>query len=127
MDSIKTGSRWRRPGYSKDKGPYNGYTVLFVTNTKNLSDFHPPQVVYRGDNGGNWSMPLSDWPGKLIPEERVGGHVLYSKEDFEDENPHNIEAVADLVCNGGLGICMFCLAAESELDYPCKEVLDGKS
>ena len=62
------GTRWTRPGYDPTLGPYNGYTILFVTNTSHLSDNHPPQVVYQGDNGKYWSLPLVDWPGKLIPE-----------------------------------------------------------
>lgn len=65
------GSRFCRPGFDPAKGTYNGYTVLFTTNTEHLSDKHPPQVVYRGDNGKLWSLPLSDWPGSLVPEERT--------------------------------------------------------
>jgi hypothetical protein len=64
-----TGTRWTRPNYDPEKGPYNGYTVLFATNTAHTSDRHPPQVVYQGDNGCVWSLPLADWPGSLIPEE----------------------------------------------------------
>lgn len=31
---LKIGSRWRRSSeYDAAKGPYNGYTVLFITNT----------------------------------------------------------------------------------------------
>ena len=63
------GSRWaRRAKHDPSKGAYNGYTVLFITNTANVSDKHPPQVVYQGDNGFKWSLPLTDWPGSLVPE-----------------------------------------------------------
>ena len=64
----KVGSRWCRPGYDPSKGPYNGYTVLFVTNLSHRSEKHPPQVVYEGDNGRVWSLPLDKWPGRLVPE-----------------------------------------------------------
>lgn len=39
----------------------NIYTVLFLTNTENLREDHPIQVVYQGENGNKWSRPLSDW------------------------------------------------------------------
>lgn len=65
------GSRWMRAApHDSARGPYNGYTVSFVTNTAHASPRHPPQVVYVGDNGYVWSLPLSEWPGNLIPEVR---------------------------------------------------------
>ena len=65
------GSRWGREGYDPFKGDYNGYTVLYVTNTAHVHENHPEQVVYRGDNGKIWSMPLSEWPGNLVQEENL--------------------------------------------------------
>jgi len=61
-------SRWMRPGYDAYKGRYNGYRVMYVTNIAHLHANHPPQVVYTGDNGHMWSLPLSEWPGKLVVE-----------------------------------------------------------
>ena len=58
-------TRWCRKDYDPNKGNYNGYTVVTITNTANR---HPEQVVYKGDNGNIWSIPLADWPGNLIPE-----------------------------------------------------------
>lgn len=60
------GSRWKRADRSVDSE--HGYTVLYTTNTAHLSEKHPPQVVYRGDNGHVWSMARSEWPGNLVPE-----------------------------------------------------------
>jgi len=69
METIKIGSRWKRSGQFDPKmGDYNGYTVLFVTNMENPHLNHPPQVVYQGDNGKYWSLPLDRWPGSLIAE-----------------------------------------------------------
>jgi hypothetical protein len=66
------GSRWvRSTTYDHSKGPYNGYTVLFVTNTANTHPDHKPDVVYRGDNGHVWSLPLDKWPGSLVPEPKL--------------------------------------------------------
>ena len=62
------GSRWRRADYDFDKSNYNGYTVIVITNTAHKHPAHPEQVIYKGDNGNIWSMPLTDWPGNLIPE-----------------------------------------------------------
>ena len=63
------GSRWKRKIPHKEKlGPYNGYTVLFITNTEHSHPNHPPQVVYEGDNGRKWSRSLELWPGSLKPE-----------------------------------------------------------
>lgn len=68
MSAPRIGSRWQRPNYDESKGPYNGYTVLFITNLAHLSIDHPAQVVYEGDNGHQWSLPLERWPGNLVPE-----------------------------------------------------------
>jgi hypothetical protein len=68
-DAPLVGTRWMRPGYDPVQGPYNGYTVTGITNTAHTSPRHPPQVIYVGDNGNLWSLPLDQWPGKLIPEE----------------------------------------------------------
>lgn len=70
MTAPAIGSRFCRPDYTPAEGPYNAYTVLFVTNTSHVSDRHPPQVVYQGDNGRVWSLPLAEWPGRLVPEGR---------------------------------------------------------
>lgn len=65
------GSRWVRKDnvFNPDSGGYNGYFVLYVTNTEHIHTSHPPQVVYEGDNGHIWSLPLSEWPGNLEKEE----------------------------------------------------------
>ena len=64
----KTGSKWLRADHDPASYPCaNAYTVLFVTNIANKSIKHPPQVVYEGDNGHKWSLPLKQWPGKLKP------------------------------------------------------------
>ena len=68
MNTPEVGSRWVRQNYDPNKGRYNGYTVLFVTNLAHISENHPPQVVYRGDNGHFWSLPFSQWPGSLVTE-----------------------------------------------------------
>lgn len=66
------GSRWMRSTkYDPTKGPYNGYSVLFVTNTANLHPDHKPDVVYQGDKGHVWSLPLYKWPGSLVPEAKI--------------------------------------------------------
>ena len=63
------GSRWtRKAPWDPTKGEYNGYTVLFVTNVQHPDIRHPPQIVYRGDNGFMWSIPASSWPGGLREE-----------------------------------------------------------
>lgn len=67
-ENPKIGSRWCRPNYDPSKGPYNGYTVFVVTNTSHPHENHPPQVVYKGDNGKWWSLPLEKWPGNLVEE-----------------------------------------------------------
>jgi len=72
-EAPQLGSRWTRPGYDPALGVYNGYTVLFITNTAHKHPNHPPQVIYQGDNGKVWSLPLVEWPGKLIPEEEESG------------------------------------------------------
>ena len=70
MTAPLIGSRWKRANqYDPTKGPYNGYTILYITNTERLHENHPPQVVYIGDNKKIWSLPLDQWPGNLIPEE----------------------------------------------------------
>ena len=63
-----SGTRWNRPDYVKALGPYNGYEVVAVTNVFHQHNDHPPQVVYKGDNGRWWSLPLASWPGRLQPE-----------------------------------------------------------
>jgi hypothetical protein len=63
-------SYWRRSEpHDPDKGVFNGYMVLFITNLTHEHHSHPPQVVYRGDNGHVWSLPLDKWPGNLVPDE----------------------------------------------------------
>jgi hypothetical protein len=62
------GSRWRRSKPWDSSRPYVAYTVLAVTNTHHMIPAHPPTVVYRGDNGKVWSLPLFLWPGNLVPE-----------------------------------------------------------
>lgn len=70
MDLL-SGSRWmRNTPFDPSMGDYNGYTILGITNTANIHPRHPPQVVYRGDNGHLWSLPLNEWPGNLVPETR---------------------------------------------------------
>ncbi|MDC8457793.1 hypothetical protein JJO78_20185 [Marinobacter sp. DS40M6] len=70
-DYPTKGSRWCRADNTFDpsKGEYNGYTVEGVTNTEHLHENHEPQVVYRGDNGFLWSLPITRWPGNLQPEQ----------------------------------------------------------
>ena len=68
MNKPEISSRWVRPDYKPSVGPYNGYTILFITNGAHISEHHPQQVVYEGDNGFIWSLPLSRWPGNLIEE-----------------------------------------------------------
>jgi len=64
-------SRWMRgTPHDPSMEEYNAYTVIGVTNTANTHPMHPPQVVYQGDNGHLWSLPLAKWPGKLVPEVR---------------------------------------------------------
>jgi hypothetical protein len=63
-------SRWQRTAkYDPKLGPYNGYTVVAITNTGHAHENHEPQVIYRGDNGLLWSRPLVLWPGSLKPED----------------------------------------------------------
>jgi len=57
----KAGSRWAR----RDAVSTHGYTVWGVTNTEHPHERHPAQVVYQGDNGSTWSLPLAEWPGNL--------------------------------------------------------------
>lgn len=77
---MEIGSRWmRNTPYDPSKGGYNGYTVFAVTNTANLHPNHPPQVIYQGDNGHLWSLPLAEWPGNLVPEVRYMDHELKFK------------------------------------------------
>lgn len=66
-NSPLIGSRWVREDMGRHV-VYNGYTILATTNTKHKHPNHPEQVVYKGDNGHLWSLPLNDWPGSLIPE-----------------------------------------------------------
>ena len=73
MDNPTAGSRWcRNTALDETKGSYIGYTVLFITNEAHFSESHPAQVVYEGDNGHHWSLPLADWPGSLVKEVRHG-------------------------------------------------------
>ena len=65
----REGSRWMRAlPHDPNLGPYNGYTVVGITNVMHGHLDHPPQVVYQGDNGHLWSLPWSEWPGHLVPE-----------------------------------------------------------
>jgi len=66
----KLKSRWHRGdnGFDPLSEKYNGYTVVCITNIANPHEKHEPQVVYRGDNGKVWSLPVSRWPGNLVPE-----------------------------------------------------------
>lgn len=66
----KISTRWVRKdnNYSPDFGVYNAYTVILVTNTEHLNINHEPQVVYKGDNGKVWSLPVGEWPGNLREE-----------------------------------------------------------
>jgi hypothetical protein len=66
----KIGSRWVRSNniFSPGVGDYNAYTVFIITNTENSHVNHPPQVIYQGDNGNWWSLPLEQWPGNLKKE-----------------------------------------------------------
>jgi hypothetical protein len=69
MTAPKPGDRYMRADpFDPTAGDYNGYTVLFVTNIAHVHDRHPPQVVYQGDNGRYWSLPLEVWPGRLKQE-----------------------------------------------------------
>ena len=65
---IKKAKRMIGKQYQHKNG--NIYTVIMVTNTSNLSEKHPIDVVYIGWNGAIWSRPLSDWDRsfKLILE-----------------------------------------------------------
>jgi hypothetical protein len=61
-------SYWRRSEpHDPAKGVFNGYMVLFITNMAHEHHNHPPQVIYRGDNGHVWSLALDQWPGNLVP------------------------------------------------------------
>jgi hypothetical protein len=78
-DAPPVGSRWQRTApHDPTKGPFVGYTVMGITNTENQNAKHPPQVVYRGDNGKLWSLPLAEWPGNLKP--MVGAPPFLSEE-----------------------------------------------
>jgi|AntDeeMinimDraft_4_1070355.scaffolds.fasta_scaffold44224_2 hypothetical protein len=62
-------SRWcRKDGANPSGDQHHGYTVVAVTNTAHPHERHPPQVIYQGDNGHYWSLPLTEWPGNLVPE-----------------------------------------------------------
>lgn len=58
-------TRWRRP----DCRTGFGYTVIGIANIKHTGDEDVPEVVYRGDNDDWWCIPLSEWPGSLVPME----------------------------------------------------------
>jgi len=74
------GTNWcRNEPYDPAKGPYNTYTVLFVTNTDNIHKKHACQVVYYGDNGRHWSLPLSKWPGNLVQIDYKTANKLKNK------------------------------------------------
>lgn len=66
----KISTRWvvKDNNYSPDFGVYNAYTVIAVTNTERLNINNEPQVVYKGDNGTVWSLPVGEWPGNLREE-----------------------------------------------------------
>lgn len=68
-------TRWCRGDnkFDPSHGDYNGYTVKGVTNLAHKHKDHEPHVVYEGDNGNLWSLPLSRWPGNLKPEN--GGRI----------------------------------------------------
>ena len=50
-------------------------------------------------------------------------HVLYTKEDFKDWIPEQIEydTTANAVVNWGLSVCKICGEYEAGLDNPCKK------
>lgn len=116
QDCPERGSRWTRADYDPEKGPYNGYTVLFITNTAHPSEAHPQQVVYKGDNGHYWSLPLDTWPGNLIPEMSVA--VTYCnicKRMLDDP----LEPVLSRDCGGD---CLQCMALIGD-DPDCQRSL----
>ncbi|WP_170924642.1 hypothetical protein [Bacillus thuringiensis] len=49
-------------------------------------------------------------------------HVLYTKEDFTNKSPEEMESdtIANLVLDGGLTICKVCGEFEAGLDKECK-------
>ena len=93
------GSRWvRNQQHDPSKGPLNHYTVLFITNQDNLSCKHPMQVVYRGDNGKLWSLPLEQWPGNLREVIEILQHPylpLYSNDapEKQAERQHQADRI----------------------------------
>jgi len=68
MDTPAIGSRWVRKVPQTLGDSHHGYEVTAITNIAHSHPGHPPQVVYRGDNGHWWSLPLAEWPGSLKPE-----------------------------------------------------------
>ena len=87
-----TGTRWQRKDQSNvsespepGKHPYNGYTVLMVTNLSHSHPDHPPQVIYKGDNGKCWSLDLTRWPGSLEPETEDNFKKVPIKLDLDEE------------------------------------------
>lgn len=89
------GSRWARKGYNSTLGKYNAYTVLFITNGTHEHSRHPKQVVYIGDNGNEWSLPLNEWPGNLIPETVNNSNLIGVEVKINDPN---------VLTNGSIGI-----------------------
>jgi hypothetical protein len=70
--TLLVGSKWvRGTGYQPELGPYVDYTVTVVTNTAHPHERHPSQVIYEGSNGNVWSLPLSEWPGSLVPKAEI--------------------------------------------------------
>lgn len=49
-------------------------------------------------------------------------HILYTSKDFKNEEESQL---ADMVINGGLGICKLCGKAEIELSEDCIDLLDA--
>ena len=83
-----TGTRWQRKEQNEEY-PYNGYTVLMVTNLLHEHPAHPPQVVYQGDNKKVWSLNLSRWPGNLEPETQENFNKVPSEKcDCEYTGPY---------------------------------------
>lgn len=64
-------SRWVRSDHDIFRGEFNAYTVLFITNAGHPHPRHQAQVVYQGDNGNLWSLPVSEWPGNLVKLEEM--------------------------------------------------------
>ena len=93
------GTRWIRSDYNKSKDKYNGYTVLCITNIANVTIKHPPQVIYKGDNGHMWSLPLSKWPGRLIPEPPVlnAPNEVHALKKGEKLKPSSLKPVKEYI------------------------------